>query len=63
MYQTIMVYQRMHVVCSVGERGKYSTGEVIQMPDYLGTGMALCGVVQKGDTLNDWIKKYHEKKH
>lgn len=63
MYQIIMVYQRMHVVCPVGERGKYSTGEYIPMPDYQGTGMALCGVIKKGETLNDWIKKHHEKKH
>ena len=60
MYNTIITNKRIHVIRLVVDRGKYSTGKVVPMPNYLGTGMALCGVVAKGETLNDWIIKNHK---
>ena len=60
MYNTIITNNRIHVIRLVADRGKYSTGQVVPMPNYLGTGMALCGVVAKGETLEDWIIKNHK---
>ena len=54
-YTTILVCGRLHVLREVSPR---NTG--IPEANYMGTGKALCGVVDKGDTLEDWIKKYRK---
>ena len=65
-YSTINVNGRVHVLCESTIRPNYNTtneftGKKIEgkIPEanYLNTGMALCGVIDKGDTLQDWIDK------
>lgn len=50
-YTTIQVNGRLHVLCFVEDRRGYPN------PNYRGTGKALCGVIEKGDTLEDWKRK------
>lgn len=56
-YQTIKVNGRTHVVCDIDGRG----GSGYPYPNYMGTGKALCGVVDKGDTFDDWKRKRNER--
>ena len=56
-YSVINVEKRQHVVCSVNPRGNYLTGEKMPEANYLNTGMALCGVIEKGKSLKNWKGK------
>lgn len=51
-YDTVEVYGRTHVVCSI-----YTYRPSYPDPNYRNTGMALCGVLKKGETLDGWIKR------
>ena len=51
-YNIVTVGTRKHVVCTVTSR---SGG--VDNPNYMGTGMALCGVMKKGETLEQWKKR------
>lgn len=53
-YQTIQVHGRTHVICAVDLRSGYPE------PNYMGTGMALCGVIDAGKSLDDWKQKHHK---
>ena len=55
-YLTIEVNKRTHVICI----SKRDVSPEIPEPNYMDTGMALCGVVDKGDTLDDWIRKHNK---
>lgn len=48
MYQTIESFGRLHVLVQSRRIAE------IDDPNYKGTGMALCGLVPEGKTLNDW---------
>jgi hypothetical protein len=52
-YRTVEVWGRGHVVCD------YPTfrGTKHPQPNYQKTGMALCGVLKKNETLEHWIKR------
>lgn len=54
-YSSIQVCGRTHVVCNVASRNGYPE------PNYMNTGKALCGVVDKGSSLDDWKKKHNKK--
>ncbi len=47
-----------HVVRAV-ERGLYREGKQSIMPDpnYMGTGKALCGVLNEGESFEHWKKR------
>lgn len=50
-YQTIEVHGHLHVLCDV------ETRKVFEPANYLGTGMALCAVLKKRESLKSWILK------
>jgi hypothetical protein len=52
-HTSIEVAGRTHVLTPYNNtyRGPYP------MPNYHGTGMALCGVTKKGESLDKWIKR------
>ena len=50
-FLAIKVGVRYHVICEPRFRGNHPA------PNYQGTGMALCGVIDKNKTLEYWIKK------
>jgi hypothetical protein len=43
----------MHVITPASDRS-----EAHEDANYRGTGMALCGVVEKNETLDDWLTKH-----
>lgn len=52
LYSTVVVAGRLHVLCEAKERkGPYRD------PNYMGTGRALCGVLRRGQTLEEWMGK------
>ena len=55
-YSTVNVGRRLHVVHEV----KRDTEANIPDPNYKNTGMALCGVVDKGEDLDHWRKKHNK---
>jgi hypothetical protein len=63
-YKIINVVGREHVVVNSKHRGGYTgiDGE-ISMPDanYRGTCKALCGILKKGQSLDDWKKKNNKR--
>lgn len=50
-YKTIEVFGRIHVLCESETRN----GSRHNQANYIGTGLALAGVVQKGKNLKFWI--------
>ncbi len=52
-YETVTVRGRLHVVCESSR-----SGSSFPDPNYMNTGKALCGVVAKGLTLDDWLKRH-----
>jgi len=56
LYQTIKIRGRLHVLKEM----KRSYEANLPDPNYRNTGMALCGVVEKGKDLDHWIKKYNK---
>lgn len=52
LYSTIVVWSRLHVICESKER----KGNLHRDANYMGTGKALCGVLKKGQTLEEWMK-------
>jgi hypothetical protein len=52
-YKVIEVYGRKHVVRSIPSRGGGSNN-ALPDADYMGTGMALCGVLNDNETLDEW---------
>lgn len=61
-YTLLKVHGREHVLKSPGrERGtKLANGEELPMPNYMGTGLALCGILRQGETLEDFKKRVRE---
>ena len=51
-YKTLTVEGREHVICTAKNRGP-------GLPDanYMGTGMALCGVLPKGESIDYWMNE------
>ena len=60
MYSVIIVEGRQHVLCEAQEREVTVDGVKIPNANYMGTGKALCGVVDKNDTLLNWMDKNHK---
>jgi len=61
-FKTIMVCGKTHVVCRIEDRPNESKRKdgstvTIEQPNYLGLGVALCGVLKENETLEKWIKK------
>ena len=56
-FKVVKVGNREHVVREVESRGYNSMGGKISDANYLGTGMALCAVLDKGQSLASWINK------
>jgi len=52
LYSTVVVAGRLHVICEAKDR----RGGIHRDPNYMGTGRALCGVLKKGQTLEEWMK-------
>lgn len=50
-YTTITVLGHQHVLCEASDRGRLGHPNA----NYMGTKMALCGVIEKGKTLEEWI--------
>ena len=69
MYITMRVNGRTHVVRQFNRR-KYRTKQYpggmetvyTPAPNYLGTGMALCGVLRYGQTLEEWVSEKKKRK-
>jgi len=66
MYKTIAVKNRLHVVREmnrlpycISDYYMSCNGERIRVesPNYLGSGMALSGVLKRGQTLDEWVKE------
>ncbi len=55
MYKTVKVISRTHVVC---HRSRQYTE--YDEPNYMNTGMALCGVLLPGETLEQFIDRKKE---
>jgi hypothetical protein len=51
-FKVIPVSGRQHVVTNIEARGKG-----VENANYMGTGMALCGVLKEGEALHDWKKR------
>ena len=51
MYKTTVMQGRLHVIRQIGERQGYP------LPNFNGTGQALCGLLKKGETLDQWRKR------
>lgn len=53
-YSTINVQGRVHVLCDAKSRSN------THFPDanYLGTGKALCGVLERGESLEEWNGRF-----
>ena len=58
-YTTIQVNGRTHVLCDVDGRGHGAND--YPYPNYRETGKALCGVIDKGETLEDWKRKRYSR--
>ena len=54
-FKVISVSGRQHVVTNTESRGKG-----FDNPNYMGTGMALCGILNEGETLDDWRTRTHQ---
>jgi hypothetical protein len=52
--QILQVNGREHVVKRVTRSGTDSEGVPYPEPNYRGPGMALCGILRKGQTLQEW---------
>lgn len=50
-YKTLKVGKFDYVVCDKDSR----YGTIFPESDFAGSGMALCGALQNGETLQDWI--------
>ena len=50
-YSTVKVAGREHVVCDADR------GNLWPQPNYRRTGKALCGVLDKGQSLSNWISE------
>ena len=73
-YQVINAHGREHVLTSRERNANYNCkienpkqrGKFIQFtdpmpePNYMGTGLALCGVLKKGETLSQWENRRTE---
>jgi hypothetical protein len=72
-YKIIKVNGREHVLRSLdrGDQQHFLKGkdnnkvsvEPIPEPNYLGTSMALCGVLLPGESLEGWIKRTKKDKY
>lgn len=68
MFKTIEVHGRLHVLKEMARKdtASYYDGKVIHkgydQPDYRGTKMALCGILEKKQTLEAFVEKYYLKK-
>jgi len=56
-YQVLNVGNRLYVVCEAEARPYYRTGGKIPEANYMNSGMALCGIIDRGKTLGYWKKK------
>lgn len=56
-YKTIILQGKVQVLRYYRRMG---VGEV--QPNYIGSGMALCGVLREGETLQGWIERYRGKR-
>jgi len=56
-YKTLEVSGRVHVVKPIPSRSQGMSD-----PDYKGTGMALCAILQPGQTLENWIAESNKRK-
>lgn len=50
-YDTVISHGRKHVICEAKDRSGYLA------PNYLGTKRALCGVLLRGQTLENWLEQ------
>jgi hypothetical protein len=58
-YTTIKVCGKLHVIRDIQRPTvTYRNGVriITPEPDYMNTGKALCGILKKGQTLDEWIK-------
>ena len=51
-YTTLESGRHTHVLCDNQERQNYP------LANYRGTDKALCGILRKGQTLEQWVKKF-----
>ena len=66
-YHQLEVNGRIHILKLVDRNGQYyfkhqkerrpARMEALPNPNYKGTGMALCGILKKGETLEQWIER------
>ncbi len=65
MYKTIEVHGQHHVVRETKRQPSLrglTQGVVIEEPNYKNTGMALCGILKKDQTLAEFIEGFELKK-
>ncbi len=63
-FQIIEVHGHKHVLKPSSRVKSYFVQngvrtELIPNPDYLNTGMCLCGILKAGQTLDEFIKEYN----
>jgi len=66
-FQIIDVDGQSHVVKECYRPGHYLDPDTrekipVDQPNYRGTGMCLCGILKKGQTLDEFTRLYIEKK-
>jgi hypothetical protein len=61
-YSILNVGSRQHVICESGPRIKYAEGKPMPDANYLGTGMALCGILREGQSLDNFKVEVQKRK-
>jgi len=56
--KTIVVHGRKHVLCAADRAQKLKEGETpLPPPNYCGTGLCLCGILKKYQTLEEFTEE------
>ena len=53
---------RGHILKRIQRNGTDSEGHAYPDPDFRGTGMALCGVLKKGQNLKKWMDEKRKRR-
>lgn len=55
-FKSVIMHGKIHVL-----RFYRRMGSQLPQPNYIGSGMALCGVLRDGETLQEWISRNQTK--
>lgn len=57
MYKTIRTLNKTFVIKESVRNVNYTDGSEMPEANFLNTGMALCGILKKGETLDEWERR------